>query len=175
VHGLVFTAFRAFSVSEYPGFSDRLWDGSRRYLATEAYEDAEFDALVGRAVELSGDPRATVLRRFGIFAGVSTFRFLYPEYYAAHDDTLGFLVNVEDRIHNVVRRTVPGAAPPQLVVERLDETGVRIDYSSARRLCELLDGLVVGVSRYYGDSLRVEQPSCMLRGDAVCTFVVRRD
>jgi hypothetical protein len=172
MHGLIFTGFRAFVGSEYPAIAADVWKNQRQ-LATEAYPDGEFEAIVARTVELSGDPRATVLRRFGIFAGVSTFRLLYPDYYAGHDGTFSFLLDIEQQIHEVVRRTVPDSAPPHLDIRALSGGGVSITYTSGRRLCELLEGLVVGVARFYGDAVLIDQPLCMLRGDtAGCTFFV---
>lgn len=175
MHGVIFTTFRAFASSEYPSVSDRILEG-RRFLSTQAYDDAEFEAVVARTVELTGDTRETVLRRFGIFAGVSTFRLLYPAYYAAHTDTFEFLLDIEEQIHEVVRRTIPQAAPPRLDITALSDGRVSITYTSSRQLCELLEGLVMGVGRHYGDSLRIEQPLCMHRGDSAgCNFLVSRN
>jgi hypothetical protein len=172
MHGLIFTGFRAFVASEYPAIVGEVWTDERQ-LATEAYTDEQFEALLGRTVELSGDPRETVLRRFGIFAGVSTFRLLYPAYYAEHDDTFSFLLHIEQQIHEVVRRTVPDAAPPHLDIRELSGGGLSIAYTSSRGLCELLEGLVIGVARFYGDAVLIDQPLCMHRGDvAGCTFFV---
>ena len=172
MHGLIFTGFRAFVSSEYPAIAGEVW-ANERHLATEAYPDEEFEAIVTRTVEHSGDSRATVLRRFGIFAGISTFRLLYPAYYADHDDTFSFLLDIEQQIHEVVRRTVPDSAPPHLDIRPLSGGGVSIAYTSSRGLCELLEGLVVGVSRFYGDAVAIDQPLCMHLGDvAACTFFV---
>jgi hypothetical protein len=173
VHGLIFTSFRAFVASEYPAIVDDVWGTGKKYLSTDSYADEEFEALVARTVDHAGESRTRVLRRFGIFAGISTFRLLYPAYYAHHENTFSFLLDIEEQIHEVVRRTVPLAAPPRLDIRPLPGEGVSITYTSPRRLCELLEGLIVGVSRFYGDAVRIEQPLCMHRGDvAGCTFLV---
>lgn len=175
MHGLIFTGFRAFTQSEYPKIAPELWRSAPRYLATGAYADEDFEVLVARAVELSKDSRRTLLRRFGIFTSLSTFRLLYPDYYASHSDTFGFLLDVEEQIHETVRRTVPDSAPPRLDIVDRGDAGLSITYTSPRQLCDLLDGLVVGVSRFYGDSITIEHPLCMNRGDAAgCTFFVSR-
>jgi hypothetical protein len=172
MHGLIFTGFRAFVASEYPRIAHEV-STDQRHLVTEAYPDADFETVVSRTVELSGDSRRTVLRRFGIFTGISTFRLLYPAYYAEHDDTFSFLLDIEQKIHEVVRATVRQAAPPHLDIRPLSGGGVSIAYTSSRGLCDLLEGLVVGVSRFYGDAVAIEQPLCMHRGDlAGCTFFV---
>ena len=174
MHGLIFTAFRVFAATEYPAVVDAAWAAEPSYLATAAYEDEQFDALVERVAGLAADSRRTVLRRFGIFAGLSTFRLMFPDYYAAHGGTAAFLLEVEEQIHDVVRTTIPGAAPPRLVVRPLGREGVSISYTSERGLCDLLEGLVVGVSRFYGEVVRIDHPLCMHQGDAACSFFVER-
>ena len=172
MHGLIFTSFRAFVGSEYPSIVRAVWADSQ-YLASEAYGDEVFEALVERTAALSGESRTTVLRRFGIFAGVSTFRLLYPGFYAGHDNTFSFLLDIEQQIHEVVRQTIPDAAPPHLDIRPLSGGGVSIAYTSSRGLCDLLEGLVIGVGRFYGDALEIDQPVCVHRGDVPgCTFFV---
>jgi hypothetical protein len=176
MHGLIYTAFRTFTESEYPDSSGAIWRDAPRYMLSGAYSDEEFNTYVARTVQESGETRDRVLRRFGIFAALSTFRLLYPDYYAGHADALGFLLSVEDRIHETVRQTVAGATPPRLDVAPIDRDTVMITYTSERQLCALLDGLVTGVGRYFGESLRIEQTTCMLKGDAAgCSFVVSRE
>jgi len=70
-------------------------------------------------------------------------------------------------------RRSPLAAPPHLDIRGLSGGGVSITYTSPRGLCELLEGLVVGIARSYGDAICIDQPLCMHRGDtAGCTFFV---
>jgi hypothetical protein len=173
MHGLIFTAFRAFISLEHPEIVETLFSSESRHLATQAYDDEEFDLLLARAARASGTESQELLRRFGAYAGVSAFRLLYPDYYAASSNTREFLLGVEERIHEVVRRTIPGAAPPRLDIVPLGEKDVSITYTSPRRLCALIVGLVSGVARHYGERVEIEQPLCMLRGDSAgCTFFV---
>lgn len=175
MHGLLFTAFRTFTESEYPEANEVIWQGAPRHLLTSAYPDEDFEEYLRRTSQAVGETRERILRRFGIFAALSTFRLLYPDYYAAHDGALAFLSDVEERIHETVRKTIEGARPPHLDVTGVSDDTVMITYTSPRGLCALLDGLVTGVGRYYGERLRIEQTTCALRGDpAGCSFVVTR-
>ena len=72
-----------------------------------------------------------------------------------------------------MRATIPDARPPQLDVQPLGEDGVRITYTSPRRLCTLLEGLVEGTATYYEERAEIAQAACMLRGDPACVFDVR--
>jgi len=85
----------------------------------------------------------------------------------------GVRLDTERQIHEVVRGTIPLAAPPHLDIRGLSGGGVSITYTSPRGLCELLEGLVLGIARSYGDAIRIDQRLCMHRGDvAGCTFFV---
>jgi hypothetical protein len=72
-----------------------------------------------------------------------------------------------------VRATIPNAEPPQLSVTELDRDGVAIDYTSKRQLCVLLRGLAEGTARHYGEDAKIDEVSCMKRGDASCRLEVR--
>ena len=107
-----------------------------------------------------------------MFAAQKTFAGLFPGYYAGSGGTRAFLLGVEEKIHELVRATVPGATPPRLHVQPLGELGVLISYTSERRLCRLLDGLVQGTAAHYGERIEVDELQCMHRGDAGCVFSV---
>jgi predicted hydrocarbon binding protein len=57
-------------------------------------------------------------------------------------------------------------------VTDLGEDGLEILYTSPRRLCVLLRGLVEGTGRIYDETIHVEEPECMHRGDAACRVVL---
>jgi Haem-NO-binding len=102
-----------------------------------------------------------------------TFTRLYPAFFAIASSAREFLLTVETRIHELVRATIPDAAPPQLHVTELGGDGVSIVYSSPRRLCALLRGLTEGTAQHFGETAAIEESTCMRRGDDRCTFEVR--
>jgi hypothetical protein len=167
VHGLVFTSFQEFLATR-SGTSER----DTAYARNDAYPDEEFHGLVARASEATGLPTGELLREFGIYAANVSFANLFPAAYAEASDTRGFLLTVEQRIHELVRATIPGAQPPRLNVRPLGERGVCITYTSDRGLCDLLEGLVAGTARYYGETFAIEEIMCMRDGGLACTFLV---
>jgi predicted hydrocarbon binding protein len=172
VHGLIFTGLRRFTWTAFPDKAQGIWDGLPAYVQDEAYPDEEFEDAVRRIADAAGRPREDLLRDFGRFTGFWTFRALRRDYYEGTRSTREFLLGVESRIHEEIRETTPGAAPPRLRVTPLGEDGVTIAYTSERGLCQLLEGLVAGVADYYGERFDIAQPLCMHRGDAACPFVV---
>jgi hypothetical protein len=172
LHGLIFHAFRSFLANGYGSTTDRIWVDVGSYDVTQAHPDADFLELVERAAAATGLPQRDLLRRFGEFAAMRTFADLYPDYYRESGGARSFLLSVEDHIHALVRRAVPDAQPPRLHVMPLGDRGVAITYTSERNLCDLLEGLVLGTARVYGEEVTIEHPQCMLRGAVACAFFV---
>jgi hypothetical protein len=171
VHGIIFAGFHDF-VREVGGTAavSEIF-GAETYSMVEAHPDEAFSQLLGRAVAYTGIEQEELERRFGAFTGEHLFPRLYPAFYEIAPDTRVFLLGVEDRIHELVRATVPNAEPPALAVLP-SNGGVEITYDSPRRLCRLLEGLVHGTARYYGERIRVEETTCARHGAPACRFLV---
>ena len=174
MHGLIFASLRDYTALRLgEKRAVELWaDGV--FETTEAYDDQRFAAQLERLVAASGDSMDEVQRGFGSFAAQSTFVELYPAYYAESADTFTFLLGIEEKIHDLVRATIAGAFPPKLHVQPLRGVGVLVSYTSDRRLCRLLEGLVLGSAEHYGEALVVEEIQCMHDGDPGCVFTVMR-
>jgi hypothetical protein len=174
MHGLIFTTFRDFVTTQYgPGIAKSVHEGQPVHVLTEAYADEDFLALVTRACEVTGMEASDLVREFGVFAGGTTFPRLYPAFFAVAGSARPFLLTVEDLIHELVRATIPRATPPQLRVAPLGDDGVQITYSSPRKLCDLLRGLVEGTARHYGEKVEIAETACMRDGAPACLFEVR--
>ena len=169
MHGLIFASFSAFIHARYPSLAAAIWESEPRYDPAEAYSDDDFTRVLTRAIERTGDGSRDILVEFGRFAAQNTFCELYPAYYSAGGSTQQFLLGVEAHIHELIRATVRGSAPPRLQVSRLGE-GVSISYTSERGLCDLLEGLVLGTAAHYGETYAIDQVLCMHRGDPACVF-----
>jgi predicted hydrocarbon binding protein len=174
VHGLIFASLRDYTTLRVGHErSVELWS-DRVFEAHEAYEDEWFVAQLNRLGRATGEPLDEIQRGFGSFAAQETFARLFPGYYEESGDIVTFLLGIEETIHEVVRATIPGAAPPRLHVQPLRNIGVLVSYTSDRKLCQLLEGLVRGTAKHYGDEVVVEEIQCMRRGDPGCVFTVVR-
>ena len=174
MHGLIFSSLRDYATAQYGEEITRdLFTGEPVYLLSEAYADERLGALIGRAAELTGVEPDAIVHDFGVFAAETTFARLYPAYFAISGSAREFLLTVETRIHELVRATVPHASPPQLGVGEWGDDGVEILYTSPRRLCVLLRGLVEGTAAHYVEAATIEEASCMHRGADACRFLVR--
>ena len=174
MHGVILASFRDFVLTSFGAErAKEILAGSPVHLISEAYPDEEFHALARRACAVTGAEAEALMHEFGAFAGGTTFPRLYPAFFSVAGDARTFLLTVEDRIHELVRATIPAARPPQLVVEPLSDESRRITYASPRRMCTLLSGLLEGTTSHFGEPVDYEQTSCMLRGDELCVFEVR--
>ena len=174
MHGVVFAVLRDYSVERLGDErAAELWV-DRVFEPGEAYDDEWFAAQLDRLAAATGETRAAVDTGFGAYAGRTVFARLYPSYYAENGDVLSFLLGVEERIHELVRETIPGASPPRLHVYALRDLGVLVSYTSERRLCGVLEGLVRGTAAELGDAVELEEIQCMHRGDPGCVFTVVR-
>lgn len=174
VHGLVLDSFTAFLREAHKGVAG-LVPHDASFLPSQAYADEDFTHLLEHAAGVLGTSPRQLERGFGQFAGRSAFARLYPDFYDASGDTRTFLLHVEQRIHDLVRATIPDAAPPRLHVTPFGHRDVVVTYTSERLLCHMVEGLVAGVADYYGESARIDHSQCMLRGDLACALFVVLD
>ncbi len=173
MHGLVFASLRDYLAARAGADAARAVFGTTVYSIAEPYPDEEFLELAERAGEVTGLAPDALARDFGSFAGGTTFTRLYPAFFDIAPDSRAFLLTIEARIHELVRATIPNAIPPRLTVSPNGDDGVEIVYSSPRRLCALLEGLVTGTAAHYGERAELEETACMKRGDDACVYRIR--
>jgi hypothetical protein len=174
VHGVIFASLTDYIAVRFgEDAAGVILQDEPIYLMSEAYDDDRLFVIIDRAVATTGVPPEELVHDFGVFTAQTTFARLYPAFFAVAGGTRPFLLTIEERIHELVRATIPNARPPQLRVDSLGDDGVRIEYSSPRHLCVLLRGLVRGTAAHYGEEADIEEAECMLRGDPVCLFEAR--
>jgi predicted hydrocarbon binding protein len=173
VHGVIFTSLRDYLTSAHGSeLAQQVFARQPIFLLSESYDDAVLSEILDKAAQATGRDVREICHDFGAFTGSTTFTRLYPAFFAIAPTAREFLLTVETRIHELVRATIPNAAPPQLRIEEHGDDGVRILYSSPRRLCVLLGGLVQGTASHYGEVATIDEVTCMHRGDASCSFEI---
>ena len=177
MHGTIFAELQKYVVSK---LGDGAWIslkreagiGREKYDFFETYPDGEVNELVAAASRITGLPAGTLLEDFGAFIAPD----LLEMYWAAVQPewrTLDLLEHTESAIHEVVRIGQKGATPPYLNARRTAPDEVTIIYTSVRKLCAVAKGIVRGVAAHYGETVEIDEVSCMLRGDTSCTLQVR--
>ena len=134
------------------------------------YPDEMTLALLKAASKVTGLPMETLMVEYGKFMVPNTLRRHYSTYIALAGSTAReFLLNL-DRVHSEVTKSISNAAPPRFTYQELPDGGLLMHYSSERRLCPVLRGLILGVGILFKQELEVEETTCMLRGDPICTM-----
>ncbi len=153
--------------------SDDAWDdaleqagASGAYTSLGNYDDAELVGIVGAVADiadLSVDETLRVAGRAGFAELAAREAGLLRDY----RDWRSVIVALDDIIHPEVLKLYPGAELPEFSVVE-DDVDLVVDYSSARGLCSLADGLIVGCGEFYDATVRVVHETCVHRGDRSC-------
>jgi predicted hydrocarbon binding protein len=69
-----------------------------------------------------------------------------------------------------VKKLYADAKPPEFVMEDPSPDRLVMRYTSERKLCALMEGLIEGVSEHYRSPIRYRQRQCMLEGGPSCEF-----
>jgi hypothetical protein len=177
VHGLIFFYIQKFadSLSGSMGretVRSTISAAPRKYLPSGVYPDQEAVGLIDALATATGEPLPTVVERFGEFLAGHLMRVaggvVDPSW-----RTLDVIERTEEVIHAMIRSTNPGAKPPVIECVRTAVDEVSVVYASPRRLCGLAAGIMRGLADHFGETITLEQTSCMNRGDPFCTFAVR--
>ncbi len=141
------------------------------YTSLGNYPDEDLFKLVGAAAEALDLPPDAVVRWFGRNA-MPLFATRYPDLFTEHTDTRSFVLTLNDIIHPEVRKLYPGAIVPEFGFDTSDPERVVMDYYSPRKLCAFAEGLLLGAGDHFGETVDIEQPRCMNRGDGQCRLEI---
>lgn len=157
MHGLIVTELKMFVKSQ---------------LGAETWSpDDNFTKIVATAAERAALTPNALLESFGQFIAPRLLS-MYPALVKPEWRSLDVIEHTERSIHTVVRAQNPEATPPYLRVHRTSPSEVIIFYDSPRRLCSVAKGIISGLARHFGETLRITEERCMLAQDPDCTLVV---
>jgi predicted hydrocarbon binding protein len=129
---------------------------------------AALTAAIARRVGVSDQE---LLERFGEQI-TPTLMARYHQYFKPAWKTLDVIEHTEEHIHRAVRVRDPGAAPPELEARRVSPGEVVVIYRSRRRMCGFARGIARGVARHFGETVVINDLTCMLNGKPACTISV---
>lgn len=137
-------------------------------LANRLYDDATLLAGVGAACQLSRFPLETLLREYGryfILNGLTGHlcSYILSNVFSGRD----LLLTMRDA-HARLRRTLEGLQPPLFEYTSIAPHEVTLIYDSPRQLCPVLLGAIEGAAQRYGETVQIEELSCMKKGATVC-------
>lgn len=169
--GVVFNLLEEIVSREYGEDTwDKLLDAAElegAYTSLGSYADGELVGLVRAGSTILGLPPDAIVRWFGS-AALPLLADAYPQFFSPHVSTRSFLLTLNDIIHPEVRKLYPGADVPTFDFHAPSDRTLVMGYSSPRKLCAFAEGLIAGTAAHYGETVTIEQPTCMNRGDPKC-------
>jgi predicted hydrocarbon binding protein len=178
MHGLIHIELERFARQQA---GDDQWEQAviaagltnQTYVVTDRYDDTEALSLVVALAKITEIGPQALLEGFGRAlapALLSSFSYMVaPEW-----RTLELIENTEGLIHTALRASDEAARPPMLRVIRRSADEVIVIYASERRMCGVAKGIAHGLGDHFGESIMVDEESCMLTGASSCTIAVRR-
>lgn len=141
------------------------------YTSLGNYPDADLMALVVAASDALGLPPDDIVRWFGRNA-LPLLAVRYPALFEPHGDARAFVLTLNEIIHPEVRKLYPGAETPAFGFDASQPGKLTMDYRSSRRLCAFAEGLLLGAGDHFGQTVEIDQPLCMNRGDDRCLIEI---
>lgn len=174
--GVIFNVVEQAIIAEH---GDAVWDSllddagvDGAYTALGDYPDDELYRLVAAGSRALGVGERELTRRLGQ-AAILALSDRYPQFFTPHSNALDFVLTINDVIHPEVRKLHSTAEPPRFDFEVTPEGGLLVGYHSARRLCDLAEGMLGGAAVYYGEQATIRHDSCLRDGGDVCVLHCR--
>jgi len=178
MYGLAFVLLQNFMETK---FDNKAWKEilagvnlpvSRIYFSYDNYSDGDFFRLVDEAAKKLVVSREIFLDEYGYFAG----NFVMQNYSKAINSnwkTSELLENFKFYYDRILGARSSDSEPGILLESRKNKEGeIVILYRSPRKLCPLIIGIFKSVAHYYKEEILIAEPQCMLKGAAMCEFVV---
>jgi len=144
------------------------------YFPVKDYPDAEIVALAVKASEALQLPLEAVLEDFGKFVGHRLVTFYYMYIKNEKYKTLDIIESAGTYIHDALHKHNPLRKPPVVTAERISADELILHYTSQRRLCHVVRGIVAGLADHFGEEFKLTETQCMHTGAATCRFTVKR-
>ena len=173
--GIVFNLLEEVVRREY---GEDTWDGLLEtaqldgiYTSLGNYDFEQLMALVAAASTALKLPPNAIVKWFGRNA-LSVLAEKYPGFFQPHRSTRSFLFTLNTIIHPEVRKIYPGADVPVFDFASTSDDTLTLGYTSRRPLCSFGEGLIEGAAAHFRETITVEQPACVQRGDSKCVFQI---
>lgn len=142
------------------------------YTSLGSYPDDDLHRLVGAASDSLEVPPADLLRSVGLGA-MPLLAQRYPQFFTPHTSARSFVLTLNDIIHPEVRKLYPGADAPEFGFDDTDPATLVLTYESARKLCALAEGFLLGAADHYHERVELHHGQCMHDGAASCVIHCR--
>ncbi len=174
MHGLIFMTWEKYLAERFGSpflqtYRDHIGEPiSALPLANRIYDDAALLAGVGAASNLSHLSAEILLREYGRYFILNGLTGHLCSYILSNVSSGRDLLLTMRDAHARLRRTLEGMQPPLFEYLSTSPHEVTLLYDSPRQLCTVLFGAIEGAAQRYGETVHIEEQSCMKQGAASC-------
>ncbi|GHA57469.1 heme NO-binding domain-containing protein [Pontibacter akesuensis] len=159
MHGSIFVLLKRFVESTYDystwmNLLEAVGHTGAPYQLQEVYPTSEMVAILERASAMTGIPVYELTERFGEFL-VPDLLLVYKKYVNPEWRTYEMLLYAEEKMHGAVKREDGRTNPPLLLVTKVGNKQLIVDYYSKRRMSGVAVGIIKGIAAYYQESDQV--------------------
>lgn len=138
------------------------WNPHRIITPLEEIDDKRILDLMSAYAKNDNLKTEELWRKLGA-NNIQSFYKWFPSYFEK-SSAKGFLM-LMDKVHTQLTKMIPGAKPPRLIPEELDDKNVIITYKSKRGLVDYFMGLLVGVGEHFGEKIEAKIIDRKVEGD----------
>jgi len=159
--GIVFTEFLDMVESKFSlDMVDQIIEKSNLesggiYTAIGTYDHQEMVSLVTELHKATEIPVSELMNIYGQHV-FGQFHKGYPMLFENVNDAFSLLESVHGYIHIEVLKLYPDAELPAFKTERINDTHLKMYYSSERAMGDFANGLILGCLEHYGEKGNVE-------------------
>ncbi len=129
------------------------WQPDRLFSPTEDVDDAKPKNFIAEIASLTGKTQDEIWMAIGK-DNISTFFKIYPAFFKK-ENLYSFLRSMFD-VHVIITKRIPGANPPELLINPLSETEAMLSYRSQRGMFGYLKGLLAGAAEHFKEPIQTE-------------------
>lgn len=129
------------------------WPDDKIFLPTEEIADSEPKKFVAFLAQETGKTADDVWLDIGK-DNILTFSQSYPAFFK-QESLYSFLRSMYD-VHVVMVKRIPGANPPELLIEPVSEYEAILSYRSKRGMFGYMKGLLIGAAEYFKEQITTE-------------------
>ncbi|GAB6107892.1 heme NO-binding domain-containing protein [Fusibacter bizertensis] len=144
------------------------WNPNKLITPLEEIEDAKIMSLMNAFAKHEGISSEDLWKKLGQ-NNIASFYKWFPSYFDK-SSAMGFLL-LMDKIHAQLTKMIPGAKPPRLIPDEIDEKNMIMTYKSKRGLHSYLMGLIEGVGKHFNEKIDAKIIDQMVESDG--THVAR--
>lgn len=129
------------------------WNPQKVITPLEEIEDKQIFRLIAAFAKNAGITPEEQWKKLGQ-NNIPAFYDWFPSYFST-SSAMNFLL-LMDKVHLQLTKMIPGAHPPRLIPEMIDDYTMGMTYKSKRGLHHYLLGLLEGVAEHFGEKLKTE-------------------